>query len=72
MIMKIPGMTTLEMLINWSMILLLLPAIIRSRFSNELFFDEGPRKIKFYWTYILAVLILIPLYRIIFGTGITI
>lgn len=67
---KLPGLTVLELLINLSMLLLLLPAIIRSRFSNELFFDEEKRKIHpFYWWIFSAIAVLIA-FRVIFGIGV--
>ncbi|MGE5424110.1 MAG: hypothetical protein ACM3N9_02030, partial [Syntrophothermus sp.] len=72
LVLKMPKMTLLEMLINCSMILILLPAILRSRFSNELFFDEEPRKIRFYPWWILSALIVMIAFRIIFGIGVRI
>jgi hypothetical protein len=52
------------------MLLLILPGLIRARFTNDLFFDEEPRKIRFKWLWILATIAAIVLFRIYFFRGI--
>ncbi len=69
---KYPRMLTIELAVNLSMILLLLPAIIRSRFRNELFFDQDSRNIHLYGWWILAASLLFPIFRIILGIGVRI
>lgn len=69
---KQPEATTLEVAVNLSMIFLLAPALIRSIFNNELFFDEEPRKFRVYIWLIFAAIIILSVFRIIFERGIRI
>ena len=69
---KFPRMLPIELALNFSMLIILIPAIIRSRFRNELFFDQDPRNIHVYGWWVLAIIILLPVFRILFGMGIRI
>jgi hypothetical protein len=55
-----------------SMILLILPTTVRARVFGNMYFDEEPKKIKLMWPWLLAALLLLPAFRIIFGMGIRI
>jgi hypothetical protein len=67
---KQPKITQFEITVAISMILMLLPATIRARFFGTMYFDEDLKKIKVMWPWLIAALILIPAFRIIFGMGI--
>jgi hypothetical protein len=69
---KQPGLTPFEFLIDTSMVLVILPALLRSRFSNEIFFDEEPRKLNLNWLWVLITLFLLVAFRVILGHGIRI
>jgi hypothetical protein len=46
--------------------------MLRSRFSNDVFFDEEPRKKKVQWKWILLAILSLVAFRIILGHGIKI
>jgi len=69
-LLKQPLRNAFEIVVGSSMFLILLPAILRARFSNPLFFDEEPRKIKIKWIWILITLAAIILFRIYFWRGV--
>jgi hypothetical protein len=67
---KQPLMNAFEVVVEVSMILILIPALLQAYKSNDLFFDEDPRKIKIRWDWILLTCTAILLFRIFFWTGI--
>jgi branched-subunit amino acid transport protein len=69
-LLKQPGITNLEMVVDSSMAFLLLPVILRARVANDLFFDEEPRKIRLHWKWILATILALVIFRILFWKGI--
>jgi hypothetical protein len=68
--MKYPVISQLETGVLISAIFFVLPAIIRAKFSSTMYFDEEPKKIRLLWPWILAAMILLPMFRIIFGIGV--
>lgn len=69
---KQPRITSLEVLVAISMIFLIFPAVVRARFFGNMYFDEEPRQIKLMWPWLLAAILLIPAFRLIFGIGVRI
>ena len=69
---KQPRITELETVVAISMIVLILPTTIRARFFGNMYFDEEPKKIKLMWPWLLAAVLIIPAFRIIFGIGLRI
>lgn len=67
---KQPLLNFFEVFSEGSMLLIICPAIIYARSSQELFFDEEPREIKFNWQWIIASLLMLILFRVYFGQGI--
>jgi len=67
---KQPMKNDFEVVVNGSMLLALLPALIHARGTNDLYFDEGQKKITIKWIWITVTIIILTLFRIIFGTGI--
>ncbi|MFC2101373.1 hypothetical protein ACFLS7_00085 [Bacteroidota bacterium] len=67
---KLPDISLYEIFLNASLILFLVPIIIRSDMLQDLYFEEEPKKIKVYWISLCIVLVMLPLFRIIFGIGI--
>ena len=67
---KQPRITNLEMVVDGSMLFLLLPVVLRSRFASDLFFDEEPRKIRIKWAWMLAMGVILVAFRILFWKGI--
>ncbi|MCX6244114.1 MAG: hypothetical protein NTU98_05355 [Bacteroidetes bacterium] len=68
--MKVPIRNNFDFVVESSMLLLILPGMIRARYMNDLFFDEEPRKIRFKWIWILASVAAIILFRVYFFAGI--
>ena len=66
---KQPRLTPFEFLINLSMVLVIVPAALRSRLSNDLFFDEEPRTIRVYWLWVIAAFILLAGFRLLLQHG---
>jgi hypothetical protein len=69
---KQPLLNSFELVVESSMFLILLPALLRARFSDDLFFDEEPRKIRIKWVWILISILLFILFRVYFWKGIRI
>jgi hypothetical protein len=69
-VVKLPAINIFDMATNASMILFLIPLIVRGISIEDLYFDEDPRKIKLNLLLPVVTLILFTLYRIIFGLGI--
>jgi len=69
---KQPLKNGFELVVEGSMLLVLLPAILRARFSNDLFFDEEPRKIRIKWVWIFLTIVAFLLFRIWFWKGVRI
>jgi hypothetical protein len=69
---KQPLKNSFELIVEGSMLLVLLPAILRARFSNDLFFDEEPRKIRIKWVWIFLTIVAFLLFRIWFWKGVRI
>jgi hypothetical protein len=69
---KQPLINSFELVVEGSMFLIILPAILRARLSNDLFFDEEPRKIHIKWVWILITLASFILFRIYFWKGVRI
>ena len=67
---KLPEINIFDVAVNASMILYLIPIIIRSVSIEDLYFDEDPRKIRFRAFLLIATVMLYLLFRIIFGIGI--
>jgi len=63
---KQPLMNTFEIILELSMLLILVPAILRARFSNDLFFDEEPKVIHINWGWISSSILAIILFRTCF------
>jgi hypothetical protein len=69
---KQPIVNGFELVVEGSLILVILPAILRARLSNDLFFDEEPRKIRIKWLWIFTTITAFILFRIYFWKGIRI
>jgi hypothetical protein len=67
---KIPIVNAFEVFVEGSMLLILLPAIIYARFSDDLFFDEEPRKIQIKWIWISISFLVLLLFRFFFWKGV--
>jgi hypothetical protein len=71
-LLKQPRMSGMDIAILATMSLLFLPLLLMGRMTNDLYYDEDPRKIRFFWWWLLAALILVPAFRIILEEGIKI
>jgi len=69
---KQPRLTPFELLIDASMMLVLLPAMMRAEYSPNVFFDEEPRVIKIYWFWILIAFVSLLGFRILLRHGVII
>ncbi len=69
---KQPLKNGFELLVGGSMLLVLLPAILRARYTNDLYFDEEPRKIRIKWVWIFITILAFILFRIWFWNGVRI
>jgi hypothetical protein len=69
---KQPLKNSFDLVVEGSMFLIILPAILRARFSNDLFFDEEPRKIRIKWFWIFGTILAFSLFRFYFWKGIRI
>lgn len=72
LLIKLPKISSLEIGVDFSMIILLMPVIFRARVSQDLFFEEERKRIKPFWILLIAAVILFVLFRIIFGIGVRI
>jgi hypothetical protein len=71
-IIKQPLLNSFEPVVESSMMLILLPALLNARFSDDLFFDEEPRKIRIKWVWILISILILIFFRIYFWKGVRI
>ncbi len=69
---KQPLLNSFEPVVESSMMLILLPALLNARFSDDLFFDEEPRKIRIKWVWILISVLILILFRVYFWKGVRI
>ena len=69
---KQPVINSFDFILESSMLLVLVPAVIHAAFSNDLFFDEDQRKISIKWWWIFITLITFILFRIFLWKGIRI
>ena len=72
LLIKLPKISSLEICVDFSMLLLLLPVIFRARVIQDLFFEEERKRIKPFWILLFAAVILTVLFRIILGIGVRI
>jgi len=68
---KLPGITLFEIFMNGSMVILLIPIYIRAGMMQDLLFEEEPKSINIYWISIVIALILMALFRVVFGFGVS-
>jgi hypothetical protein len=71
-LLKTPKIMDFEIMVNSSMILLLIPIIIRSRYIEDLFFDPEKRTIRIRWEILLISLLIMSAFRVLFEIGIRI
>ena len=71
-LLKTPKILDFEIMVNSSMILLLVPIMIRSKFIEDLFFDPEKRTIRIRWDILLISLLLMSAFRVLFEIGIRI
>jgi hypothetical protein len=69
---KQPIVNGFELIVEGSMVLVILPAVLRARLTNDLFFDEEPRKIRIRWVWILITILAFILFRFLFWKGVRI
>jgi hypothetical protein len=69
---QMPRVDPYEIILNTSMILFLLPPLIRARSTQDIYFDEDPRKISISWRWAGISLAAIVAFRVIFGIGVRI
>jgi len=67
---KLPGITLFESFLNGSMIIFLIPIYIRAGMIQDLYFEEEEKEITIYWRSFAIALLLLVLFRIVFGIGI--
>lgn len=64
-----PKLTVYNLLVNLSLIFMLLPVLLLSRYHQEYYFDEKKKRIKLSIRTLLVVLVVLALYRIGLGYG---
>jgi hypothetical protein len=69
-LLKQPMVSSFDLVVESSMLFMILPGIIRTRFASDLFFDEEPRKIRLHWIWILAGIISLLIFRGYFWSGV--
>ncbi len=69
-IFKLPKITAFEIAINLSMILFLIPILVRSIGMEDAYFDEEPRTIKYNLIMPVITVVMLLSFRIIFGIGV--
>lgn len=70
MMVKLPEINLFDISVNASMILLLLPILTGFNSVEDLYFDEEPRRIKFYNLLPIITIAIFIIYRIVFGIGV--
>ena len=71
-LLKSPEITEFDILVNLSMLLIILPIIIRGRLMKDMYFDPEARKIRLRWIFLLITGAALFLYRVIFELGVRI
>jgi hypothetical protein len=69
-LLKLPGISVYEIFVNLTMAIFLIPLVIRSIASQDLWFDEEPRTIRISWRYAGSAVTLLILYRVLLSVGI--
>jgi len=67
---KFPGITLFEIFLNGSMVVLMIPIYIRAGMMQDLFFEEETKAATISWISILTAMILLILFRVVFGFGV--
>jgi hypothetical protein len=67
---KLPDFNVFEMSVNATMVLLLIPLILKSKGLEDLYFDEDPRVIRLNIPILIVTIIAIALFRVIMAVGI--
>ncbi len=67
---KLPSINIFDIAVNASMILFLFPIMVRSASIEDLYFDEESRKIPFSILLPVITVLLIAVFRVVFGIGI--
>jgi hypothetical protein len=67
---KQPHMNGFDLIVETSMIIILLPAMLRARLSQTIYFDEEPRIIRIRWIWIMITIVTLIIFRILFWHGI--
>ena len=70
LLIKIPAFSFFDFALNASMMLFLIPVLVRSFGMEDLYFDEDPREIKPNMIFLSAALAFLFLFRLILGFGI--
>ena len=70
LLMKIPRITMLDIVVSCSMAVLLIPFAGNARLTEDIYFDNEPRKIRISWKWLVVTIPLLVLFRIIFGIGV--
>jgi hypothetical protein len=69
-VVKLPDFNVFEMSVNATMVLLLIPLILKSKGMEDLYFDEDPRIIRLNIPILIVTIIAIALFRVIMAVGI--
>jgi hypothetical protein len=69
---KTPKITEYDLLVNLTMFLLILPIVLRGLSMKDLYFDPETRKIRVRWIFLLTTVVVLFLFRILFGFGVRI
>ncbi|MFZ4522925.1 MAG: hypothetical protein ACOYNC_14545 [Bacteroidales bacterium] len=70
MAVKIPSFSYFDVALNASMILIIIPILIRNTSIEDLYFDEDPRKVSFNYKILATMLTLLVLFRVVLGIGV--
>jgi hypothetical protein len=69
---KQPMRNNFDFVVEGSMLIFILPGLIRARYTNDLFFDEEPRKFSLQWIWIFTAIAVLVLFRTFFWIGVRI
>ncbi|MCX6250764.1 MAG: hypothetical protein NTX61_08430 [Bacteroidetes bacterium] len=67
---ELPKVSALEICVLGSMALVLIPTVLRTRFMQDIYYEEEPKKVKIFWKAVAWTIVLFFLFRVIFGIGI--
>ena len=70
LLLKVPKVTAIDIMISCSMAVFLFPFAGNARSSEDIYFDDDPRKIRISWRWLMVALPLLALFRIIFAIGV--